>query len=238
MLRPVRPFILLAGLLIAAVSAVAAEKISVLVVTGGHGFTREPFFRIFRENPAIEFTTAAHARDADAYERPEFAAADVVVLYDMPKTVTATQRAQFSARLARGGGLFVLHHALCSFPDWPDYERLIGGRYPVAGEGSAQAGYRHDVDIPVVIAARDHPITAGLKNFTVRDEIYWGFRLGADATPLLKTTHPDSGNPLAWVRQEGAARIVYLQLGHGLPCYDDPNYRELVARCLRWAARR
>ncbi len=38
----------------------AAEKLKVLVVTGGHGFQREAFFKVFQENPGITFTEAKH----------------------------------------------------------------------------------------------------------------------------------------------------------------------------------
>jgi type 1 glutamine amidotransferase len=31
---------------------------------------------------------------------------------------------------------------------------------------------------------------------------------------------------------------VYLQLGHDHWAYENPNYRELVARAIRWVARR
>jgi type 1 glutamine amidotransferase len=156
----------------------------------------------------------------------------------MPESIKPAQQARFHSLLARGTGLLVLHHALCAIQkSWPDYERIIGGLYPTDA-AAKNVGYRHDVDIPVVITNHDHPITRGLADFTVRDEIYWGFRVGADVTPLITTTHPESGKPLAWCRTEEKSRIVYLQLGHGLPCYDDPHYRELVARSLRWVAQR
>lgn len=224
--------------LAAAVDAPASKKIRVLVFTGGHGFTAVPFFRMFSENPEVDFTPIAHTKGtADGWERADLAAADVVVLYDMPEAITPAQEAKFRSLFARGTGLLVLHHALVGLQKWPDYERIIGGLYPT-GTGAKGVGYKHDVEIPVVVANRDHPITKGFANFTVRDEIYWGFRVGADVTPLLTTTQPESGKPLAWARTEEKSRVVYVQLGHGLPCYDDPHYRDFLARCLRWVAQR
>lgn len=222
----------------AAAEAPAAAKIRVLIFTGGHGFAREPFFRMFAENPAISVTSVAHTdKTADGWEHADLTAADVVVLYDAPKIYTPAQQALFRSIFARGTGLVVLHHALLLDHDWLDYERIIGGAYPTRPTpGAPPVGYRGDVDIPVVIANHDHPITAGLKDFTIHDEIYWGYRVGADVTPLLTTTHPDSGKPLAWYRTEEKSRVVTVQLGHA--CFDDPHYRDLIARCLRWAARR
>jgi type 1 glutamine amidotransferase len=223
-----------------ALAAPAAEKIRVLLFTGGHGFAKEPFFRMFSDNPEITVTHIEHTKDtADGWERADLTAADVVVLYDMPKTISPAQQERMRSLFPRGTGLVVLHHALVSEHNWADYEHFIGGIYPVNGApGSAAVGYRHDVVIPVVVATRDHPITAGFKDFTVHDEIYWGYRVGADVTPLLTTTHPESGKPLAWCRTEDKSRVVYVQLGHGPPCMDDPHYRDFLARSIRWTARR
>ena len=103
---------------------------------------------------------------------------------------------------------------------------------------TASVGYQHDVEVPVVIVAKNHPITEGVSDFTIKDEIYWGFRVGADVTPLITTTHPKSGKPLGWTRQEEKSRVVYLQLGHGPSAYENANYRRLLAQAIRWAAKR
>jgi uncharacterized protein len=214
------------------------EKIKVLLVTGGHGFEVEPFFKIFSDNQQITFTAAKHSKDADVYDRPDLLSYDVVVLYDMAKSITDAQRKQFFALLEKGTGLVVLHHALVSYPNFPEYEQIIGGKYSQADEKTGLAGYQHDVDIPVQIVAKDHPITKGIADFMIHDEIYWGFRVRPDAEPLITTTHPRSGKPLAWTRNQGKSRVVYLQLGHGPTAYEHPQYRELVARSIRWTARR
>jgi uncharacterized protein len=236
---------LLLALLVAA-GAIAAgndPKLRVLVVTGGHGFEEAPFFQVFKAIPDIVFTSATHAKtNAAAYDRDDLLSYDVVVLYDMPKDITETQKAKFLSILNKGIGLVVMHHALVSFQQWPDYERIIGGRYPEsAGKSGAvtpAVGYEHDVEVPVTIVAKDHPITAGLGDFTIHDEIYWGFRVGKDVTPLLTTTHPKSGKLLAWCRTEEKSRVVYLQLGHDHAAYENPHFRRLVAQSIRWVARK
>jgi type 1 glutamine amidotransferase len=241
--------ILLLGLLLPSVTQGAEpgleKKIKVLVVTGGHGFSREPFFRMFTDNPEIVFTEVRHgtnaAQGATAYETPNLLENDVVVLYDMPKSITSPQQARFRALLEKGVGMLVLHHALVSYQHWPEYEKTIGGRYPEAdgksGVVSKEVGYQHDVDLPVVIVGQ-HPVTAGLKDFVIHDEIYWGFRVGSDVTPLLTTTLAKSGKPLAWVREEGRSRIVSVQMGHGPEAFANQQYRQLLAQSIRWAARR
>jgi uncharacterized protein len=223
------------------VSPLLAEgKTKVLLITGGHGFEKESFLKVFKDNPDIELTHAEHGKStATAYERDDISTHDVVVLYDMPKTITDAQKANFLSLIKRGAGLVVMHHALASYQQWPDYERIIGGKYLETAEKTTPAsGFEHDLEVPVVVVAKEHPITEGIKDFVIHDEIYWGFRVAADVTPLLTTTHAKSGKPLAWTRSEGRSRVVYLQLGHDHQAYENPNFRRLVAQSIRWTARK
>jgi uncharacterized protein len=218
----------------------AAEPLKVLVVTGGHGFDRPAFFKTFQENPAIQFTEAKQGKTSEAYDRPDLLSHDVVVLYDMVQNITGAQKTNFLALFDRGIGLVVMHHALVSYQSWPEFERIIGGTYPEPqdqkGKVTEKFGYQHDVQVPVVILAKNHPVTAGLSDFTIHDEIYWGFRTTADATPLITTTHAKSGKPLMWTRTEKKSRVIYLQLGHGPEAFANPNYRKLVSQSMAWVA--
>jgi type 1 glutamine amidotransferase len=221
-----------------------SEKLKVLVVTGGHGFEKEPFFKMFQDNTEITFTTAAHASKTNVtvFEREDLLRFDTVVLYDMPSAITDAQKAKFLSLFEKGIGLVVLHHALVSYPNWPEYEHIIGGRYQEPdpnkpGRVTEQVGWQHDVEVPVVIVATNHPVTAWVKDFTLHDEIYWGFRVSPDVTPLITTSHPKSGKPLGWCRAQGKSRVVFLQPGHGKAAFNDANYRRLLAQAIRWAAR-
>jgi len=219
------------------------QKIRVLLITGGHGFERDSFFKIFHDNPALAVTDVEHDKgSATAWERDDLASFNVVVLYDMQANITESQKAKFLSLFQNGTGLIVLHHALCSFQAWPEYERIIGGLYPVPPKGQPQVtdtiGYKHGVEVPVTIADKTHPITSTLKDFTIRDEIYWGFRVGSDVHPLLTTTLAKSGNPLMWTRSEGRSRVVFLQLGHDHFAYENPSFRELIARSITWTVDR
>lgn len=228
---------------LASFAADSGAKLRVLLITGGHGFQKEPFLQVFRDNSGITFTHLAHSKGtSDAYDHAELTHCDVVVLYDMVQNITDAQKTNFLALLRRGAGLVVTHHALVSYQSWPEFERIVGGTYPEnqtkKGQVTAQLGYEHDVEVPVVIVATNHPVTAGLKNFLIHDEIYWGYRTGPDVTPLLTTTLAKSGKPLAWCREEGRSRVVYLQLGHDSSAYTNAHYRQLLAQSIRWTGRR
>ena len=98
--------------------------------------------------------------------------------------------------------------------------------------------YDHDQDVEVHIADTDHPITRGLKDFQIHDETYKYYDTDPAARVLLTTDHPKSDPELAWVKQYGNSRVVYLQLGHDHLAYENPSYRTLVARSIRWTAGR
>jgi uncharacterized protein len=240
-------FLLLIGValcsLLAASGAETAGKPKVLVITGGHGFEENPFFKMFEENKDIVYKHAEHTKGtSDAYDREDLYTYDVVVLYDMVQEITEAQKARFKGLIERGVGLVVLHHAIVNYQSWPEFERIVGGTYPEPadqrGKVTEKLGYEHDVDIPVKIVGKDHPITAGLSDFDLNDEIYWGFRTRPDVTPLITTTHPRSGKPLAWARTEGKSRIAYIQLGHGPSAFTNANFQRLLRQAIQWAGKR
>ena len=235
--------ILLIAVLIGVATAAAQNppaKLKVLVVTGGHGFQRDAFFKVFQDNPAITFTEAKQGKTSEVYDREDLKIYNAIVLYDMVQNITESQKAKFLSLFDQGVGLVVMHHALVSYQGWPEFERIIGGTYPEPqdrkGKVTPQLGYEHDVQVPVTIVAKDHPVTAGLTDFTIHDEIYWGFRTHPGVTPLITTTHSKSGKPLMWTRTEKKSRVLYLQLGHGPEAFADSNFRKLLAQSIQFVA--
>src|SRR6476620_2500187 len=94
------------------VAAADAPKTKVLLITGGHGFERDAFLKVFSENPRITVTHAEHGKGtANAFDRPDLYDYDAVVLYDMPKEINDAQKQRFIDLTQKGIGLVVLHHA-------------------------------------------------------------------------------------------------------------------------------
>src|SRR2546422_2170032 len=68
-------------------------KIRVLIVTGGHNFEKEPFFKLFKDNPEITFQAAEHP-NAHKLLRPESAKGyDVLLTYDLWQEITDEAKA-------------------------------------------------------------------------------------------------------------------------------------------------
>ena len=220
------------------------DKIRVLVITGGHDY-EEPQFNAMFDAISDITTEKATLPEAAALLKPDLADKfDVVVLYDMwAAGFTPEQQQAFVALLNRGIGLLALHHTLGGHQEWPEYAKIIGGKYwlqPRTVDGQTVPGseYYHDEDIEVHIADADHPITRGLKDFQIHDETYKNYDTDPAARVLLTTEHPKSDRELAWAKQYGNSRVVYLELGHDHLAYENPNYRTLVARSIRWTAGR
>lgn len=232
--------------LLAAVSGLTADntaKIRVLVVTGGHDFEKEPFFKLFKDNPDITFQAIEHPK-AHALLKPEAAQDwDVLVAYDMHQEITDEAKADFLARLKEGKGLVVLHHAIASYQAWPEYQKIIGAHYylePTVVEGvpKKRSQYQHGVDFKIHVADPNHPVTRGITDYKIHDETYNLFDVYSDVHPLLTTEEPQSNKIIGWAKTYEAARVVYLQSGHDHFAYENPNYRQILRQAIRWTAKR
>ncbi|MDP7017627.1 MAG: ThuA domain-containing protein [Pirellulaceae bacterium] len=162
----------------AAGESIAEGKIRVLLVTGGHAFERKPFFSMFDAIPDVVYTEAAFPAAAELL-RPELAREyDVIVFYDMwAQGIAPKKRESFVELLRSGIGVVALHHTLAAHENWPEYAKIIGGKYHlnnrvVNGETIAKSGFQHHQDIQVRIANRDHPIVRGLDDFEIHDETW------------------------------------------------------------------
>ncbi len=229
-------------------SAAAAElqegKLRVLVITGGHAYEEPQFNAMFQAIEDIQVEMAQYPEAADRLT-PELAdQVDVIVFYDMwVKGFTQAQQESFLALLQRGIGVLALHHTLAAHQQWPEYEKIIGGKYhleapTVDGKALPKSSYYHDQDMKIQIAAPEHPITRGLKPFEIHDEAYKDYSCDSTATVLLTTDYPQSDREIAWAKTYASSRVVYLELGHDHYAFEHPSYRALVARSIRFVAAR
>src|ERR1035441_4127129 len=136
--RMVFTFACLLGLLLPALSFAAAplkalpKKIRVLLVTGGHPFEKEQFFKLFQDNPDITYQAVEHPNAHAMLKADAAKQYDVIVTYDYGQKISEEAKADFVARLTDGKGLVVLHHAIAAYPAWPEYwnirseERRVG----------------------------------------------------------------------------------------------------------------
>jgi len=215
----------------------------VVVITGGHDFEHDAFFRIFEENETIQYIESIQKDHSELFEDISGWDYDVMVFYSMTQEISEKRRNNFLNLLDKGVGVVVLHHTMCAFQNWPEFRKITGTKYyteqAVEDGVLHQAGtYLHDVDITVHVNDKNHPITQGMDDFMIHDETYKNCWFDKDNRILLTTDQVTSDRTIGWTREYSKARICTIQLGHNAKAYEDGNYRLMLKRAILWTAGR
>ena len=132
-----------------------------------------------------------------------------------------------------GKGFFVQHLASASFPKWEEFGKLCG-RHWVMGT----SGHGPRAVFKAEIAKKEHPITKGLSNFDVDDELYAKLQ-GSGEINVLVTADSDwskKTEPLVFTLPYGKGRVVHNAFGHDRKALMTPNVQKIIARGVEWAA--
>lgn len=206
---------------------------------------------------------AAYAKAAPAQWakwRPKFSAYAVVVSNYNGESWPAEVRDAFAA-FVRGGGGFVSYHAANNaFPEWPDYNAMIGlggwgGRNETSGpylrlrqgawikDLTAGRGGSHGPQHEFLVEAHtpEHPILRGLpaKWMHAKDELYDSLRGPAENVTVLASALSDKTKeqePLLMVIPFGKGRVFHTALGHAIDAVHGLGFQITFARGTEWAA--
>jgi type 1 glutamine amidotransferase len=132
-----------------------------------------------------------------------------------------------------GKGFFVQHLASASFPAWEEFGKLCGRKWVM---GTSGHGPRSVFQSKIV--DKQHPITAGLSDFSVDDELYAKLQ-GNEDIHVLVTADSDwskKTEPLVFTRTYGQGRVVHNAYGHDRKALMTPNVQKIIARGTEWAA--
>jgi len=138
--------------------------------------------------------------------------------------------------IENGKGFVLFHAASACFYDWPDYQRLIGATW---GKGTGHGSY-HKFD--VTITDKKHPITEGMKDFVITDELWHRMKIQPVINVLCTAfSAKDKGGtgkqePVALWTQFGRGRCFYNVLGHDARSMQNENWKLLMLRGTQWAA--
>ena len=206
-----------------------------MIISGGHSFDEPAFFGMFDQMEGITYEHIRQPQANQSIASGKASAYDVLVFYDMYDQISEPQKQAYIEMLNTGSAMVFLHHAIVSYQEWPAFMDIVGGRYNQRDSSRRLSDYRHDVDIPIHIE-KDHPITAGVEDWTMFDEIYMHCEIKDDVIPLLSTTHPESTPLVGWINHFGKSDVVYLQAGHGVGIFSDSNFLKLLEQSIRWSA--
>src|SRR5260370_24139357 len=95
----------------------------------------------------------------------------------MHQEIIDEAKADFLARLHQGKGLVVLHHAIASYQQWPEYSKIIGAHYyleKVVADGveKARSTYKHGMNFKIHFVAPLHPINRRLNDYEIVEGDY------------------------------------------------------------------
>jgi type 1 glutamine amidotransferase len=148
------------------------------------------------------------------------------------RTLPDRARAAIEAHVAAGRPILGLHTASICFDDWPRWGELLGGAWN--WDRSCHPPLSED-PVQVTVAPTGHPLTEGLDDFEIVDEVYGFLDLQPDVVALMTSPHSGADHPLLWARTlPTGSRVVYDALGHDRRSVEHPTHREILRRSVDW----
>ncbi|MFK7850758.1 MAG: ThuA domain-containing protein [Akkermansiaceae bacterium] len=198
---------------------------------------------------------------------PDFSKYDIVVSnfgHGAAEWPDATKRS-FEKYMKEGGGLVAVHAANNSWPQWKEFNVMIGlggwgGRNEKSGpyvfynedgevirDESPGKGGTHGPQSEFLVTIREtaHPITKGLPNFWMhnKDECYSKLRGPAENMTILATAadtpalqKAGRNEPMLMVIDYGKGRVFHTTLGHDVEAFEGVGFITTFLRGSEWAA--
>ena len=219
-----------------------AESLKALIITGQSNkyhdwkISSPVFKQLLEQTGLFKVDTAISLADSNVPFEPNFAAYNVIVLDYEGKDWPDKTKQAFVDYVKSGGGVVVYHAADNAFPQWKDYNRIIGlggwgNRDEKAGpmvrwrDGKmvldtipGKAGTHPPAyDFPIVARDSEHPITKGLpeKWMHAKDEVYGKLRGPAENLTILATAYSDPNQKNKWAAGTGENEPVLFTINYG-----------------------
>jgi type 1 glutamine amidotransferase len=226
-----------------------ARAQALFLTHGGHA--RLPNNRALLEDVLVRQAELDLVTDDDNAElsADRLATYDLIVNYSGYRAVPEPSEAQVAAladAVSAGTPYIALHVATLAWKaqldymgrhgGWPDHpapDDLLSPAQLRYLEMTGSAFITHGPIAPLMVHVTDptHPITAGLADFEIEDELY---QLGGNRAGLHVLAEAD-GQPLLYVRAWGRGRVHYNALGHDQRALSNPSYQHLLVQAVAWA---
>ena len=156
---------------------------------------------------------------------------DTVLFYTDVGELTSAQEMGLLNYIRAGGGFFGLHTAAASFRESEGYHGMINGFFD---------GHSPYMDFTVNVSDNEHPITEGLGDFAVTDELYYLKHDPATSHHLMHAYDEtkDETHVMAFHHTYGKGRVFYFPLGHDMAVLENPSFQTVICRGALWAGNR
>jgi len=221
--------------------------VKVLFLTGGqrshHGYRDQALYlsHALEDTGRYEVTLV---EDAAILETPAMRKYDLVIVNadrrDDEFKFNEGQQKALLEWVKSGHGYVSIHGADNAAPDWiPEWRDMLGGVFSHVGlpDSKTKLG-----TFQIKITRTDHPITKGMNDFELKDELYYNLQMKDQIEPLATTDYNGGTWPVAWTRTYGNGRVFHTPLGHRSfkPGSEDPlqnpNLLKLVVQGVDWVA--
>ncbi|MBN1852795.1 MAG: ThuA domain-containing protein [Pirellulales bacterium] len=217
----------------------AGEKIKVLIISG-FDVGAHKWREMTQHSVAILEETGLFdvkvSEDVGILESSSLDTYDVVVLHfgywDAPDPSDQAKAALLNY-VKNGKGLVSLHFACSSFQNWDEYNALLARVWKKDIGGHGPRG-----KFTVNIKNPNHPITSGLSDFEMDDELYSKLS-GSAPIEVLATAYSDWSKqvePIIFLHSYGKGTVVQNVLGHDIQARENDSYKALLCRCVEFAA--
>jgi len=187
--------------------------------------------------------TAAVTDEPDTLDFNSFKRYDVIVSNrntwpDNDIRMTPEWEKDFMQYIREGGGAVFIHAGASSFYTWEDYHSIGIGRWgKETSHGKPQRGKVYGFD-------QDHPITRGVIDFFIVDELWEKTDIHPDAIPIASISWSDetdghkADEKALFTCQTGKGRSFYTILGHDERALLNTGLQTLLIRGTLWVAGR
>jgi type 1 glutamine amidotransferase len=219
------------------------EPVKVLILSGKNNHewqkTTPVLIRIFQD-PDIFSTQVTNAPDTLTFSTlKKF---DVIVSNwnywpDSSLRLSNSWENDFLRYVEEGGGLIAFHAGATSFYSWEAYHQIGIGRWGIQTSHGIPTRAKVSLD-------QNHPITRGMQDFYIKDEIWERTDIypGVNVLGFLTATDETDGHsvkePAVFVSQTGKGRSFYTILGHDERALLNSGLQAILQRAAQWCAHR
>nr|WP_321406647.1 ThuA domain-containing protein [uncultured Carboxylicivirga sp.] len=212
----------------------AQDTIDAMLITSDRKQPVKEFYELFENIPQLRFSEVKQPKANEDIEHGLANNFDILIFYDLNDSITPKQKAAYRNLLISGKPMLFLHHTLVSYQDWPEFTKIIGGKYFRDHPQRGPSTFQHNINISVEVDKTKHQIINNLNNFIIHDETYSNCFILPDVTPLLTTSTPNNITNVAWIHNVEKSEVIYIQFGHDENAFTHPEYQKLIKQSINY----